>query len=64
MYRLLSSDDWNWEVNILKLDTLIGPPVVVSPAIEYWGRPPSQTPETVLTPEIVKEFWETLSILA
>ena len=62
--KVLSVEDWNWEVNILKLDILIGPPVVESPTDVYWGRPPSQIPATVVTPDIVNEFWDTLSILA
>ena len=58
----MSVEDWNWEVNILKLDGFISPEVA-SPAIIV-GRPPSQTPATVVTPDIVKELWETLSTLA
>ena len=38
-------------------------PEVESPAIIV-GNPPSQIPETVETPDIVKEFLETLSTLA
>ena len=62
MYRLLSSDDWNWEVNILKLEGLIAPELLC-PAIIV-GSPPSQIPATVVTPAMVKEFWDTLSTLA
>ena len=42
--KLLSVEDWNWEVSILKLEGLI---ILV-------GRPPSHTPVTVVTPDIVK----------
>ena len=54
VYKLLSSEVWNWEVNILKFDGLI---------VDV-GRPPSHILVTLLTPEIVKELWDTLSILA
>ena len=64
VYRLLSVEDWNWEVNILKLDGFIAPPIVESPTDSNWGNPPSQTPATVVTPDMVKELWETLSTLA
>ena len=40
VYRLLSTEDWNWEDNTLKLDGLI---------IDV-GNPPSQIPATVVTP--------------
>ena len=54
VYKLLSSEEWKREDNILKLDGLI----VVK------GNPPSQIPQTVVPPEIVKEFLDTLSTLA
>ena len=54
VYRLLSEEVWNWDVSILKLDGFI----------TLVGNPPSQIPVTVVTPEIVKEFCDTLSTLA
>ena len=53
VYKVLSKEDWNCEVSILKLDGLIDPEVA-SPAITV-GNPPSHIPATVVTPEIVKE---------
>ena len=46
MYRLLSVDDWNCEVSTLRLDGFI---ILV-------GKPPSHTPVTVVTPDIVREL--------
>ena len=46
VYKVLSTDDWKFDVKILKLLGLI---LVV-------GRAPSQTPDTVVTPEITIEF--------
>ena len=54
VYKLLSSEFWNLEESILKLDGLI---VLI-------GRPPSHIPVTLLTPDIVKECCATLSTFA
>ena len=52
--NVLSVEDWNCEVNILKSAGLI--------AVD--GSPPSHTPVTVVTPAIVKDLWPTVTILA
>ena len=54
VYKLLSVEDWNCEVSTLRLDGFI---ILV-------GKPPSHTPVTVATPDIVKELCETLSTFA
>ena len=62
VYKLLSVEDWNWDVSILKLEGLIAPELL-SPAIIV-GKPPSQIPATVVTPDKVNDLWETPVILA
>ena len=54
VYNVLSTEDWKFENRILKSLGLI---------VED-GRAPSQTPETVVMPEIVKALWDTVSIFA
>ena len=46
MNNVLSVEDWNCEVNILKFAGLIADD----------GSPPSHTPATVVTPDIVKDL--------
>ena len=54
VYNVLSIEDWKFENRILKSLGLI---------VED-GRAPSQTPDTVVMPEIVKALWDTVSIFA